>query len=105
MFWASEFRKIATDIARGQQYRASGLQREIFDLEAALTQKKAGLDAANLAHQRLAEFPVHLARDYPCPACWIERAMARPLRPVDRGASRQDSFACRECGAQFSVPA
>lgn len=78
----SRLREIASQIASEQETRASDLKREILDLKAATAQKEAELKAADLASERLTNFPVDRGSNFYCPRCWVRDEKRSPLTPI-----------------------
>ena len=101
---AEQISEIAAALARDAEQRAKDLQRQLLALEARALAIKTELDAAHLAHDRLANFQIKLGADYQCPRCWIENETRAALIPLP-GIAREDVFHCRDCQFEFSVPA
>jgi hypothetical protein len=88
----------AQEIADQYQHRMAGLQREIFDLETQLQDKKAALHLAGMARQRAGNFVPMRGPDFYCPACWIEKEENSVVRPIPDGL-----MCCIVCGGRFPV--
>jgi hypothetical protein len=89
---------IAEEIASQYQGRASSLQREIFELETQLKEKKAALDLAGMASKRASNFVPMRGADFYCPSCWITAEQNAPLHPIPN-----DIMRCNICGGGFEV--
>jgi hypothetical protein len=100
----SALSKIAEELTEAAQNRASALRREIVELEKETAKKKSALDAANLAHERLANYTVLIGTEYQCPRCWIESEVRSALRPTGRGLDNEDVFACHVKGHEIAIP-
>lgn len=92
----------AKQIAAELQVRATGLQRELLDVQARAAQIKAEMDAVSGAPERLANYTVEFGGDYQCPRCWIISGTRSPLKAVP-GGTTGDLFRCRACNNKFTV--
>src|SRR5689334_10242481 len=100
----NEFHKIAEEIAAQAQARVAHLEKEVFDLETRLAQKKAEYNAASLAPKRLADFQVQIGTDYQCPRCWIVRKTRSAVRPFPGGGKTHEFLRCQTCREEFAIP-
>src|ERR1700730_10131209 len=101
---SAKIRGVTAALARDAEQRAKDLRRQLLAIEARALAIKTELDAAHLAHDRLANFQIKLGTDYQCPRCWIEHETRAALTPLP-GIAREDVFHCRDCQFEFSVPA
>jgi hypothetical protein len=99
-----ELRKIAGEIAAEAQGRVTQLEQQTLELKKRLAETKAKRDAARLAPERLANYPVKLGPNYQCPRCWIDHEHRAPLRPVPNDNAREDILRCGRCGADWPIP-
>lgn len=102
MSTATQLQGIAAQIADEMQEGADDLQFQLDSLETRRAQIEAELEAANSAHDRLANFAVEIGGDYQCPRCWIERETRSALQALSAGAG-EDRFRCRVCREEFTL--
>ena len=97
-------RERAAKAAASVEQRTTGLETEIFDLEAALANKKAELDAANGALERLNSYVPSLGGQLQCPDCWVFRQRHESLVAVPGGRYGIDLFRCPHCPVEMNIP-
>lgn len=87
---------VARELAAQAQQRIPHFERQKLHLQKELADVQLSLDAANLAVDRLANFPVTLGRDWACPRCWISTGRLAVLIDVPSDTV-DDVLHCREC--------
>lgn len=87
---------IARELAAQAQQRKPHLERQKLRLQNELAEVDLALDSANLAVDRLVNFPVTLGRDWACPRCWIATGRLAVLIDVPSDTV-DDVLHCREC--------
>ncbi len=100
---SDELMRVARDFAAQFDQRKARLEQEELDLETALAKKRQEREAASLAPQRLADYPVTVGPDYLCPRCWIADGRSVPLSGAPSPDPNQDVFRCGTCRTEFSV--
>ncbi len=92
-----QIRRVAAEAASHKQQHQAHLEREKIELETKLAENKAALDVANLAGNRLANFPVKSGADFLCPYCWNNDGKEVALRAVGVGTDTRDNMRCAGC--------
>ena len=98
-----QIRRVAAEAASHKQQHQAHLEREKIELETKLAENKAALDVANLAGNRLANFPVKSGADFLCPYCWINDGKEVALRAVGGGTDTHDNMRCAGCGRNITL--
>lgn len=99
----TELRQIAIQIANDLEGRNLHLHKEIKDAELKVAELKLTLEASSMARQRSRDFSPALGSDFQRPECWVRSGIKSMLIPRN-SPDENDLFACKTCGADFSLP-
>jgi len=103
MSFADQLYETAVRLAKYAQNSASALEEERLQIEMRKREVEAQLDAANLAHKRLANFLPIRGSDFQCPRCWIDHGTASNLQMTAKNKSSTENFRCGMCHFEFSL--
>jgi DNA-directed RNA polymerase subunit M/transcription elongation factor TFIIS len=103
MSFADKLYETAVRLAKYAQSSAAALEEELLQLEMRKREVEAQLDAANLAHQRLADFFPIRGADFQCPRCWIDHGTVSNLQMTAKNTSSTENYRCGTCHFEFSL--
>jgi hypothetical protein len=102
----NQISQLAREIATRLQNQKAAVEAEFQVTQLKLAEIQAKLDAAKVAHNRLANFKVERGADYNCPRCHImdgaDGILSAKNHPVGATDITANLFRCNKCPLELS---